>query len=143
MSTLFLEKQINPFDVLFRNLFDANTSFFPAQDAKIPHPVDIYDNQEGLHFEVACTGLTKQDVSIELEGDLLRITYTKPAKEEFNDNHEPNFIHKGIAKRSFKLAYKIASKFSLNQATANMENGLLKISIPFAEELKPKSLKIK
>ena len=37
----------------------------------------------------------------------------------------------------------IGSKFNLSKAEAEMENGLLKISIPFADEAKPKSLKIK
>ena len=32
---------------------------------------------------------------------------------------------RGVAKRSFNLGYKIASKFSLANATAEMENGLL------------------
>ena len=54
-----------------------------------------------------------------------------------------NYIHRGVAKRSFNLGYKIASKFSLANAAAEMENGLLTIEIPFAEEAKPKVLKIK
>ena len=44
---------------------------------------------------------------------------------------------------SFNLGYKIASKYDLSQAEAEMENGLLKIYVPFAKESKPKTLKIK
>ena len=38
---------------------------------------------------------------------------------------------------------KVTSKFKLTDAAAEMKNGLLKISVPFAEEAKPKVLKIK
>ena len=40
---------------------------------KQPHPLDIFYDDEGLHFEVACTGLTKKDIQLEIDGDLLKI----------------------------------------------------------------------
>ena len=129
----------SPFDILVKNFFTSDSYFAPAMDVKIGHPVDIYETKDGLCFEVAGTGLTKEDININIEGDLLRISYSK--KEE--TNNEVNYIHKGISKRSFNLGYKVARKYDLNSADATMENGLLKIVIPFAEESKPKSLKIK
>jgi len=143
MSTLFFERQLSPFDLLFKDFFKSELNFQPATEAKISHPVDIYENKNGLHFEVACTGLSKEDVEINIEGDVLKISYSKPQEDACCEVDECNYIHKGVAKRSFNLGYKIASKFHLSQATAEMKNGLLKISVPFAEEAKPKVLKIK
>ena len=137
MSTLFLERNLSPFDLLFKDFFKSELNFQPAIEAKISHPVDIFETEHGLHFEVACTGLTKKDVELNIEGDILKISYTK------EDEPTKTYIHKGIAKRSFNLGYKIASKFDLSNAEAEMENGLLKILVPFAEESKPKTLKIK
>ena len=133
------ELPASPFDILVKNFFTTDSFFAPAMDVKIGHPVDIYETKEGLCFEIAGTGLTKEDIDINIEGDLLRISHSK--KEETNS--EVNYIHKGISKRSFNLGYKVARKYDLNSADATMHNGLLKIVIPFAEELKPKSLKIK
>jgi len=130
---------MHPFDILFRNFFDANAHFAPATETKAPHPVDIYENQNGLYFEIACTGLDKDEVSIDIEGDILKVSHNKEDKAESLHG----YIYKGIAKRSFNLGYKISSKFNLSKAEAEMKNGLLKISIPFADEAKPKSLKIK
>jgi HSP20 family protein len=143
MSTLFLEKELTPFDILFRNLFESNTNFTPAIEAKIPHSLDIYKNSTGLHFEVACTGLSKEDINIDVEGDVLKISYSKPKDEKCCDVNDCTYIHRGISKRSFNLAYKIASKFDISKADAEMSNGLLKIRIPFSEASKSKSLKIK
>jgi HSP20 family protein len=143
MSTLFLERNFAPFDLLFKDFFKSDLTFQPAIEAKISHPVDIYENKNGLHFEVACTGLTKKDIELSIEGDVLRVAYNKLQDEACCEVDDCNYIHKGIARRSFNLGYKIAAKFNLSQATAEMENGLLKISVPFAEEAKPKTLKIK
>ena len=140
MSTLFLEKHMHPFDILFRNFFDANAHFAPATETKAPHPLDIYENESGLHFEIACTGLDKNEVTINIEGDILKVSNTKT---DIDTETDKGYIYKGIAKRSFNLGYKISSKFNLAESEAEMKNGLLKIHVPFAEEAKPKSLKIK
>ena len=143
MSTLFFERHVSPFDLLFRDFFKSELDFQPAIEAKIPHPVDIYENKNGLHFEIACTGLTKNDIEINIEGDILKISYNKPKDEACCEVDDCKYIHRGIAKRSFNLGYKVASKFHLSQSSAEMKDGLLKISVPFAEEAKPKALKIK
>ena len=137
--TFIREHGISPFDILVRNFFNSDLNFAPVNEAKIQHPVDILETTEGLHFEIACTGLEKKDIEINIEGDVLRITYDKG--EDYLP--EGTWIHRGIARRSFNLGYKIASKFNLTDAAAEIENGLLKISIPFADEAKPKVLKIK
>ena len=143
MSTLFFERHVSPFDLLFRDFFKSELDFQPAAEAKISHPVDIYENKNGLHFEIACTGLTKNDIEINIEGDILKISYNKPKDEACCEVDDCKYIHRGIAKRSFNLGYKVASKFNLSESSAEMKDGLLRISVPFAEESKPKALKIK
>ena len=75
MSTLTVNES-NPFDILFRNFFNAEEQFAPAFNSKPSHPLDIYYNDKRLHFEVGCTGLTKEDISISIETHLLKISYT-------------------------------------------------------------------
>ena len=140
MSTLqLLERHLSPFDILFRNHFHADSTFQPASNTKQSHPLNIFFNDEGLNFEVACTGLTKSDVILDIEGDTLKISYKKPEDDEFHEGT----IHQGLSKKSFDLRYKIAPKFNLSKTDAALENGLLDIFIPLAEEAKPKSIKIK
>ena len=119
MSTLqLLERHISPFDILFRNLFNAESQFQPALNSKQPHPVNIFYDDKGLHFEVACTGLTKKDVDIDIEGDVLKISYKKPKEEVFHEGT----IYNGLSKKSFDLGYKIAPKFDLSITEAEMAN---------------------
>ena len=136
MSTLFYER--NPFDILVRNFFqDANT-YRPLAESKLPHPVDIYETKTGLGLDIACTGISKEDIEIQIEGNIIKVNYDKP---DGNDN-TGKYIHKGIAKRSFNLGWKIDSKFNLSKATAEFKNGLLQVTIPFAKGSETKTLKI-
>ena len=138
MSTLFNER--TPFDLLFRKLFNSDSGFQPTTfETKQPHPLDIFYDDKGLHFEVACTGLTKKDIQLEIDGDLLQIIYNKPSEEE----DYSGYIYKGLAKRSFNLGYKVAAKFELEKLEAEMKDGLLHLFIPIVESKKPKTIKIK
>ena len=136
MSTLFYER--NPFDILVRNFFQDASQYSPLDQTKLSHPVDIYTNDKGLIFDVACTGIAKEDIEILLQDNVLRINYTKAKKEE-----DVDYIHKGIAKRSFNFGWKIDSKFDLSKAIAKFENGLLTIGVPFAKGSELKTLQIK
>jgi|TARA_R100001163_G_C4865541_1_gene69789 HSP20 family protein len=138
MSTHFLERS-HPFDLLFRNLFDTETTFVPALEAKQQHPIDIFEDDLGLTFEVACTGISKEAIEIKLEGDLISFNYDKKKSPDVQNR---NYIHQGVAKRSFHLGYKVGTKYQLSKAKASFRDGLLIVSIPFAEEAKPKVLKI-
>ena len=135
MSTLFYER--NPFDILVRNFFQDASIYRPLAETKLQHPVDIYERDNGLGIDIACTGISKEDIEILIEGNIIRVNYERP-KAELDDV----YIHKGIAKRSFNLGWKIDSKFNLSKATAEFKNGLLQIVIPYAKGLEPKTLKI-
>ena len=135
MNTFLYER--NPFDILVRNFFKDAGHFRPIQESKLPHPVDIYERDNGLGIDIACTGISKDDIEILIEGNIIRVNYDKPTEEDLGE-----FIYKGIAKRSFNLGWKIDSKFNLSKAVAEFKNGLLKVVIPFAKGSEPKTLKI-
>tara|TARA_R110002073_G_scaffold303870_1_gene472366 strand:+ start:312 stop:731 length:420 start_codon:yes stop_codon:yes gene_type:complete len=138
MSTHFLERFYNPYDLLFRNLFESGATFTPATEAKQQYPINIFEDDLGLTFELACTGIPKEAIEVQLEGDMITFSYDKDKTPE----PERNYIHRGIAKRSFNLAYKLGTKFTPNKASANFNDGLLIVTVPFAKESAPKVLKI-
>lgn len=137
MTTFLYER--NPFDILMRNFFQDASTFLPIADTKVPHPVDIFINDKGLVFEIACTGISKEELKIEAQDNILRINYDKPKVDEVEGQE---YIHKGIAKRSFNLGWKIDQKFDCNKIIAKFENGLLTIGIPFAKSSQIKQISI-
>ena len=141
MGTLFLEKTFSPLDILVKNFFNAEQEEFQQPNNRIlNHPVDIYEDKDGLYFDIACTGLTKKQIELKVEDDVLRVIYTRKDKDENKDLH---IYHSGIAKRSFNIGWKIARRFSLPEIEASMKDGLLKLFIPLQPESKPKTVSIK
>ena len=127
-----------PFDILVKNFFEQDSQFDKVNHRAVNHPVDIWEDKEGLTLEVACVGLNKSDVDVDIEDDILKVSYNK----QEGSNESAHYHYRGVKKSSFDLGWKIARRFDLTKASANMENGLLKILIPFSKAAKPKSLKI-
>ena len=135
--TYIKEWAIDPFDIVWKNFFDANSNFNTINQ-KINYPVDIYETENGLRFELAVVGINKEELEIQVEGDTLRIQY-----ENQLEDSERIYLQRGIARRSFDLAWKVASKFDLAKLVAKLDKGLLVIDIPYAESKAPKKISIK
>ena len=129
----------SPFDILFRNFLDNEGEFAPFNQIRVNHPVDIYEDDNGLCIDIACVGLTKKDIDLSIEGDILRIEYKKvPTKDSV-----VNYIQKNIAKRAFNFGWRISRRFDLSKLDAKLQNGLLHLHAPYSEDSKPKSVTIK
>ena len=128
----------DPFDIVWKNFMNSNSTFNTLQE-KINYPVDIYETEKGLRFELAVVGLTESDLDIQTDGDTLRIKHDRSDQEVPFDN----YYQKGIARRSFDLAWKLSSKLNLNQLEATLDKGLLIIDVPYAAEKAPKKIEIK
>ena len=141
MGTILLERHFSPLDILVKNFFQEEEQFQTPTNRILNHPVDIYEDKDGLYFDIACTGLTKKQIELKVEDDVLRVSYTK--KDGKNEDENRHNYHSGIAKRSFNLGWKIARRFELVKIEASMKDGLLKLFIPLTPESKPKTVSIK
>ena len=137
---LFKDMQRSPVDILVKNFFDKDSVFDRPTRQVVTHPIDVYETTSGLTFEVACTGLDRDDVEVKIEGDTLKVSHEAEVKESDGLHHT---YHSGIRRSSFNLGWKISRRFNLTDIKAEMKNGLLTLSVPYSEESKPKSIKIK
>ena len=128
----------SPFDVLFKDFFKTDGEYTPFNTIKVNHPVDIYEADQGLNIDIACVGLTKRDIDLTIEGDILRIEYKKE-----HISSEAEYIQRNIAKRAFNFGWRISRRFDLSVLEASLENGLLHLYAPLADEAKPKTVMIK
>jgi HSP20 family molecular chaperone IbpA len=133
---IFRPFELDPFDLLWKDLLETQ-AHFSAITQKVTHPVDIYETETGIRFEVAAVGLEEKDIEILVEGEQLRIKYEKPGSPQ----EAP--IYKGIKRSSFDLTWKISSKFDLSQLEAALDKGLLTLNIPVAEGKAKRKIEIK
>lgn len=129
-------KQANPANHLFDELFNN----FPAHWGRdyanqVSHPkVNIHENNDGFHLELLAGGLNKEDFKIQVEKDLLTISFEKKQVEE---NKDYKTIRKEFSLNSFKRSFSLDDKINADAIQAKYENGILKLFLPKkAEETK-------
>ena len=100
-----------------------------------PYNIVKHDS-ENFSIELAVAGFTKKDISISKEKERLSIE----GKQEEGDELE--YVHKGLASRSFKRTFTLADDIVVKGA--DMKNGILSVSLEriVPEEDKPQEIKI-
>jgi|TARA_B110000438_G_scaffold5332_1_gene5336 molecular chaperone IbpA len=96
----------------------------------------VKHDAENFAIELAVAGFTKKDISISKEKEILAIE----GKQE--DGEELEYVHKGLASRSFKRTFTLADDIVVKGA--DMKNGILSVSLEriVPEEDKPQEIKI-
>lgn len=102
-------------------------------------PIDIHEGADGLILEADLPGATEQSVSIQLEDNVLSLSaqVATPAPEGSRPLHEEFQI--GDFYRSFILSDEVER----TRITAELRNGVLRLTLPKAERAKTRRIEIK
>jgi len=107
--------------------------------------VDVHEDEQGFLIDAELPGLTKEDVKIDFQDGTLTVagerSYSYEKKE--GDATAPKNAHRlerfyGKFLRSFTFPSAVNS----DAISAHFQDGVLKIMVPKAEELKPKRIEI-
>lgn len=101
--------------------------------------VDMYEDKDNIIVEAQLVGMNPDKVNVSIENDVLCIKGEGEKKSEVEDK---NYYRKEIRRGTFYRSIPLPSKVDGDKAKAINEDGVLKITIPKAEELKPKTIKI-
>ena len=102
-------------------------------------PVDIQETPEGYKLLAELPGLTKDDINITLENNVLRLSgerkFEKDVKKESYHRVERTY---GTFSRAFALPQQVQAE----GVQAGFENGVLTVMVPKAEQAKPRKIEI-
>ena len=99
---------------------------------------DIYETEEALTVVMEVPGVEKKDITVNLENDVLRveaqIDYSKydglePVYTEYNVGH-------------FTRAFTLSSKIDQDKISAQLDDGVLTLTLKKAKEAMPKRIAI-
>ena len=124
------------FERIFDRLSRIAESYEGTPTSTYP-PYNIHRHgDDKFDIEIAVAGFQEEELDIEYKDNELTVEGKK--KEE----DETDYVHKGIANRSFKKVWHIEDHTEV--VGAQLEHGLLKVSLEkiVPEELKPKKIKI-
>ncbi|MDE3088772.1 MAG: Hsp20/alpha crystallin family protein [Chloroflexota bacterium] len=112
-----------------RTMFDGNASYLP---------VDIYTTKDAVVIRASVPGINPDDVEVTVEGSTVTIRgETKPLQED--GTYLLQEQRYGPFSRSIELSIPVQA----DKAEADFRNGLLTLTLPKAEEIKPKIIKVK
>jgi len=101
--------------------------------------VDISETKDDVVVSAEFPGMKKEDIKISLQDNVLTLMGEKKQdKEEKNKNYHRIERSYGVFQRSFVLPATVQS----DKVNANYKDGVLSITLPKAEEAKPKEIEI-
>lgn len=101
--------------------------------------VDMYEEKDNIIVETQLAGIDPEKINVSIENDVLCLEGEAEKKSEVDDK---NYYRKEIRRGSFYRSIPLPTKVEGDKASAVNEDGVLKISIPKASEVKPKNIKI-
>jgi len=135
MSIIKWTPMLDPFNEMDRWLDNwpasGMASFAPA--------VDVFEDADNVYVETPLPGINPELVNIAIENDILTI---EGASEKKTEVDEKNYYRKEVRSGSFHRAVALPSSVKSEEAKAEYEKGILKITVPKEERAKPKKVRV-
>ena len=123
---------------LFSGVMPANREDFMTAGAWNPS-VDIFEDKDRLVLEAELPGMKREDFEISVENNILTLRgERKFEKKAEGDNYHRVERSYGSFTRSFTLPQTVSAE----GATADFDNGVLRVSLPKREETKARKIEI-
>ncbi|MDD5342203.1 MAG: Hsp20/alpha crystallin family protein [Patescibacteria group bacterium] len=135
MAIIRWRPSIEPWDDMDRWL----SEFGPFQKGAFVPAIDVYQTKDSVVVETPLAGFKTEDVNISIENDVLTVEGGSEKKSEVD---EKDYYRKEIRSGSFHRSVVLPTAVKGDRAQAVFENGVLKITIPKEERVKPKTVKI-
>jgi HSP20 family protein len=108
-------------------------------EAELLPALDVYTTPEAVVAKVALPGVQPEDVDVAIADELVTISgrFSAPAEGE-----EVGYSHRELGHGAFSRHFSVPVPIKPAAASAIFEDGLLTITVPRAEEIRPTHLKV-
>lgn len=123
---------------LFDDFFGRPLTRPECEDAWSPS-VDVSETKDNVIINAEIPGMSKEDVKVSVQDNVLTLSgERKQEKEEKNANYHRIERNYGSFRRSFTLPTPVQP----DKVKATYKDGILRITLPKTEEVKPKEIPI-
>ncbi len=127
-------------DRLFEDSFVRPSRALAGVDGVGDPALDVYQTPEEVVVKAALPGMNPEDVDIDITGDTLTIEGESKAEDEVKNE---DYLYRERRYGAFSRSVVLPGGLKSDQAEATMDNGVLTLNIPKAEEVKPKAITVK
>jgi HSP20 family protein len=137
-DVLNMQREINRmFDSFFRGGVQDDGNMFPSVWTPA---VDVAEHDNEYVVKVELPGVSKDDVKITMHDSTLTI---RGEKKQEKETKESNYHRVERSYGSFQRSFTLPSTVKSDRIEAAYKDGILTISLPKAEEAKPKQIEVK
>ncbi len=101
--------------------------------------VDIYETADTIVMKAELPGVAREDIQIQINDNTLTL---KGERRFAKDVHEENYLRIERAYGSFHRSFTLPATVQQDKVRALFKDGVLELSLPKAEESKPKRISI-
>lgn len=104
--------------------------------------VNVVEAEKEYRIEMATPGISKKDIKIDLNKNILSISYEN---EQTNEENKDNYMRREFCYSTFKRSFTLPESVNAEKISARQENGILFVHIPKkpeAVEKGPKQISI-
>lgn len=102
--------------------------------------VDMYETDDKIVVKASLPGVKPEEVDISVTGNTLTIKGETKAEEEVK---EENYLRRERRYGAFSRSLSLPTQVEVEKAEAVFENGVLTLTLPKAEAVRPKTIKVK
>jgi HSP20 family protein len=100
---------------------------------------NVWEENDTIHVEMAVPGLKKEDIDINITSDSVRISGSTKSEEKEDD--KKRYYYRSM-ETSFEQSFNLPTKVDSEKSKAKLEDGIIHLTLPKAEEVKPKKIEI-
>jgi HSP20 family protein len=147
-SSLDRDEFLTPFDRIFDEFFTATSPGFTKdfgvdffQKGSYPR-VNVVEYKDTVSIEAEIPGLSREDVSVEIQKNTLTISGTKNTPTEFSKEEKGTYIVRELKRSSFKRSFSLGDNIDKNTIDAQFNNGILVVTLKKLIPTQPEVRKI-
>jgi HSP20 family protein len=131
-------RELNAFNERLGTFLGRNWDSSPSFTAWNPS-VDIFENDNDVVFKAELPGMNAKDIEVKLENNVLMIKGERRFEKETD---EKNYHRIEREYGTFSRSFALPTAVNADKVTAEYKDGVLKVTLPKKEEIKPKPIKI-
>jgi len=128
-------------DRLFQDSF-VRPSAAPRRGESAQLPVNIWEDNDSLHIVARVPGLEADGMDISLTGDVLTVHGHFGSDAEREESKDWCWHSNELWYGPFERTIVLPTKVQADKVDASFKNGVLHLTLPKAEEVKPRTIKV-
>lgn len=113
------------------------TDGYNRNERVVVPPVDIFETENEYLVKADMPGVKREDIDITLDKDILSINGTLP-----EDAQKDELRYSEYSPYNFSRSFNVGRSINSAAIQASVENGVLTVTLPKKEEIKPKKIEI-